>query len=149
MAGMRRRGAYRRDLAWALFFLGLFGYVLCLTSQRIELKAHNGRIKELESALQRARNDEAILRVTIERECSYAEIRKRARDRWGMDVARRDQRILLAAGEGLFDAPAAPATAEKAGLISLAGRLGHVFREGVAQARPARTAEGGDGSPAR
>jgi len=41
---MRRRGAYRRDLAWALFFVGLFGYVLCLTSQRIELKAHNGRI---------------------------------------------------------------------------------------------------------
>lgn len=144
-----RRGPSRcRDLRWAFILAALFAYVLCLTYERIEVKERNGRIEALETALQGARTDEAVVLVEIERACGYAEVHKLAHERWGMEVARGSQWVLLAGNENSTGS-ASPAQPEKANLGSLAGRLGRVFREGVAQAQSARTVEGGDEPTAR
>jgi hypothetical protein len=146
---MRRGPSRGRDLRWALILAVLFAYVLCLTYERIELKERNGRIEGLETALQGARSDEAVLLVGIDRACGYAEVHKLAHDKWGMEVARSGQWVLLAADENPAGMAASLAPPEHADLSALAVRLGRIFREGVAQAQSARTGEGGDGSTAR
>jgi len=150
MASVRRKSSRRRDLRWGVFLAVAFAYVLCLTYERIELKERNGRIERYERALQEAKSDESMLRVTIERECNYADVHRLAREKWGMDVAQRSQRIFLA----LDETPRAKADPTEqinhAGLVSVAERVTRLFRENVAQAHPRPSgAEGGDVAPAR
>lgn len=144
----RRRqtlGAEGRGLRWGLIFVALFGYSLCLTNQRIELRERNSRIEGLEHELQQLRSDEAILRVRIDRACSFAEVQRIAGDKWKMDVARPEQRILLAVGEKpRIDAPVPD---DRAFLADVAERLSRIVRGDVAEARPADLG-GSDDAPA-
>jgi hypothetical protein len=138
----------RRDLRWGLLLAVLFTYCLCLTWERIELKEMNGRIYGLERELQKARSDESILRVAIDRECSYEDVLRLAHDR-GMEAAQHSQRVLLPPE----DLPvqevlsARPALVRKAGLIEIAERVTQLLRENVAEARTPRL-EAGDGPSA-
>jgi hypothetical protein len=149
MSSVKRRPVSRLGLRLGLAALALFSYFLCLAGERIELKERNGRIETLEQTLQESRSDEAFLRVTIERECNYAEVHRLARDKWGMDVADRNQRIMVASDESQPALPvAAVEPATQAGFLATAERVTRIFRENVAQARPSKL-EGGDGSPTR
>lgn len=144
MASMRPKSPRRRELQYALIAVGCFVYILCLTSQRLALKERYGQIKEVETALQAMRANEQKLKVTIEQHSDYTDILKQ-----GDGVARPEQCKFLIVENNPADGPIGLTDGEQSNTGTIRDRIVRIFREGVAQARPANPREGGDDSPAR
>ena len=124
---------WRPEMAGMLVFLGLFIYLIALTSIRVAYREHNGEIENLERKLKERRTDEAYLRSEISRSCGYVIVQRQAQEEWGMQIAGPQQHLLLAVGP---TQDAGEPLADAGFWTRLTGGFGH----DVAQARPSNAA---------